>query len=264
VQVLDGCSVRLDYYEVSQQLRVEFNPSRLVPDPYWICPPHELQPVLETVVGKVLHGVVQPAAKVEDWPLSRLDIARDFVVADPARWLAAAQDLRVPHHPTRRTYRRGGRVETVCLGKRRGAPMLYDKSRESGSDVSPRRLRWELQLQYPDLNNKFGVVGDVSPERTLRVAATRWTALRLDTLRVAGGSLVDELMRLDAVGRNAVLGWLTQLANGLEPGLNPRTERKHHDEAARLGLTVGDPVILANSSGAKLCLDFNTGREVAA
>lgn len=251
--------------------KVEFNPSRVVdPDGAGLAPVLEL-PTVARKVWKAARELVKPGCSVGEARLKRLDVARDFDVAQtglyiqglgpvPRRW---ARRAFVYNDPAR------GMAETLFVGSGSGGVRLYDKHRESPDKAPEGRLRWEAECRDRWIANygEMARLGDVSVEGVEALARNRWEWSEMGLEVSAADRVLDlvEGLGLSAAKKRAFVGHLYMLSKGRPTKLSKETAAGYNRLMRTAGIVLGPEVeeeLVGQVVKLGSRLDWDTGREV--
>lgn len=245
--------------------RIEFNPSR-IPYPDAAAgnvSPEELPRVLLTV-GRYLaswlkvpgSGEPNPHIALTSGTVSRLDIARDFVLPSgrtPGRLLTALKQVSRPSRPTVALLGEGATVETLEIRKTAYSVIVYDQRACHGSAVST-DLRFEVQMRREALR-KFGLrsPGGIDTVKCLEAVKYYWEWTRMGA-PVCGQ---DELLRL--LRRSGLRGKELALVHGYatmrEAGFASEFERKHRRKLEDLLAAAGAAGVATEARRGRLDLE---------
>jgi|tagenome__1003787_1003787.scaffolds.fasta_scaffold20951861_4 hypothetical protein len=186
---------------------VEYNPSRIV-DPYGhsLCRIEELFYTVGVIVHQ-LTGRVEIEGDVTDALVRRLDVARDFRVADPQFYLTGLRPLhrRNGANPSLWYDEKSGAASSLRVGTSRLAHArhpnhvtLYDKGLKAGTPETKGVLRWEMEGRtWTERYGDIKTLADLTPARINTLAVNRWDWSRMGEVGVSEHEFVDHVWAAD-------------------------------------------------------------------
>ena len=193
-----SCYVSLHLGQVTTA-SVEFNPSRFISeDPFVLAPAISVAEVFKKSI-QTLESVLLPAAINRDqhgnltWPIgwergfwiSRIDVARNFQVADPAALIQGLSKVQSRYGKTQKIYRSSGGGWTISNEtKSSGCDRFYNKSahtfnqgleRFCKADETICRFECEIRKARLELLNLRNL-GDVTDANVWTAICARWEA----------------------------------------------------------------------------------------
>jgi hypothetical protein len=277
--MLDNGYVVQVSFDQRKQMSMDLNPSRVLdPDDWGLLTPDALPNLMAVVEEAVQSDLgIQIVGELADARVTRLDVARDFEVRQPSRFIVALAPYKRAHvRQDHHLWFDGKRDRWTALyigGKKTSFVRLYIKDRAlspSSADDSE-ILRFEVQARRHWLDTHgMRTLRDITYESAWSLLEDRWTWAKLGRDVVHPSLLVDRLKReagLDPVRQLAFLGWVVQQQNGHASELPDGWEREFTEILDRVG--VPDRVLpedrwqtksSRNVSSARLSLE--TGGEV--
>lgn len=254
-----------------RRLSIALNPARAVyPTDWGLLPVDALLPLMERVVAQVASQTgVQVTAPIADARVTRVDIARDFIVADPGRYilaLAAYKRRSVQRDNTIRWSAKDRAWTSLHIGSKHEHVRLYakhpeadevevveeyddfDSARPHGSTralsqhSTPRRdiLRFEIQATNHWLvKHDLKRLGNITSATAQAFLEDRWKWSLAGRWIEHPGVLIDLIHRdsdLTPINKLALIGWVAAQQNGTRPQIDPRLERKFNDALDRIGV----------------------------
>jgi hypothetical protein len=170
-----GVDLRTFSWMGKKYARLDFNPSRVIDaQGTAICPIDRLLGVIADVYDG-LPGWVEPAETIDQWIVTTLHLARDFIEVDVPGYVTALHEIRRPYDKKKSLYGPRGRETGLVMGSNSGTVIGYDKSVESKGKVPPGIMRWEVQARKPWLKKHAIVcVGDLTKLKVGALAQDRW------------------------------------------------------------------------------------------
>jgi hypothetical protein len=252
-----------------------FNPSRaLEPDATSLCDPALLAHVAGTFVmwlghwagpflptGKTLADI-SPAEFAAGLTINRLDVTRDFMTEDTARWRTHLATLKVPYWKTNTHDIKDGVPGTVTMGTKDQVIKLYDKHLESRGKAPVGTLRIETETRTRVLRQAgISTIDTATPDAIDRLYLTAWDRSGYGN-PITAGRTYDAIAKLPDSPANklTLLGVLQAAADGQPNGLSAKSMTKYNRLAAKAGISVGEPV--RATGGVTRQLDIYAGREI--
>lgn len=191
-------------YNGLRYVRVDFNPSRFRdPDGSSLCTAEQAKQIADLVLYD-LEVTSLPMLARTDVRVARLDIARDFVVNHPSRWIDAMRSLRAKYARDHFGYFDAeGKLQSVTSGSKSTKMKLYDKAahRRDCSWAQKYNLRWEAQISTAAACGKegFDTPDRLTSERLYRAALRLWGKSRCGEARIRP-TVVEYVHALDYSG----------------------------------------------------------------
>jgi hypothetical protein len=248
---------------VSQGIcNLSFNAARLLtPASASLLPAGALKPLVAGILDDIQSAVVPlfdsfdsqgTLVRDADWAekvrVTRLDVARNFVLDDPAATKAALLKTKPKNGKFNHLYwdNRGGWTLANST-KSSGMDRLYDKSAELANHLEDAAFahidglyRFEAQLQKDRIQahylNKLSLIND---ERVWSAILKRWEACRWDVLLPERGTLQAALNPLSLAKRESLIGSLFLTEKGWTEGMNASHVRTRDVLARSVGLLPG-------------------------
>jgi hypothetical protein len=261
--------VRVTLYMIRAICHLEFNASRLVQgksSALWT--PDGLVPLVHRFLDEVREHawpefirwtddgeIVWDADWADQVKIRRLDIARNFLVSDPALVKRALPNVTSRHARMKVQYQNSKGGWTIVNGtSRSGQDRLYDKAAEldasrpeaSMHDAGDGLFRFETQLQKERLaSHGLTRLSDVTSNTAWKALVGRWEATRWGSPLPTSSGLLEALEGLSGLQAERLLGFLHLDAIGHAEQLQSPSHVKDYRALARSrGLTPGMPVEL--------------------
>jgi hypothetical protein len=274
-------NVRVNLYLDSSRCRLEFNAARVLsPKSQQLLHPDALSRVVEVVLEQ-LAGIVHPSfdtfhdsgeiVRLTDWQglvnITRLDVARDFVVSNPC---AVRLGLAQVHSKYQKTHKvttspnDGWSIE--CGTKYEGKDIFYDKEAELRQhQVDTSRpdnaviYRFEAVLKKSRLaNSGMKTLDQVTDERAWEAIQGRWQKTGWSSPLPSSTGLLEAVSHLSQTRMDGLLGYLHRRAAGQEATIPAPYMREKNKLAKTCGLTPGLPVELLGKP--TTYLDIHSGK----
>lgn len=243
---------------------IDFNPARVISPTGWLpCQASLLREAAEEVWDDI-SGLVDPASTLGGAKVRRVDVARDFAVAEPAKYVWGllglprtwATILRVHADPGT------GGVETLQMGSKAGGEVkVYDKHAQKAA-APEGTLRWEGVCRgWAARHGPIVIVDDLREAHIARLGLDRFQWSRAGT-SIAGLPEIVQRLRQASIGEQAMLKTLGQLVMA---AYTPLPEQ--HPTAVRVARDLGialHPDMLCTHGSEPVRLDLMSGREVSA
>lgn len=245
---------------------VEFNPSRLVDQFGWsLCSTEEVFSTVARVMYQ-LQGRVDFVGDVNEALVTRLDVARDFTVADPQFFITGLRPLHraLGANPSLWFDAVSGAASSLRIGTSRSANprrpnhvTLYDKGLKHAEAHGV--LRWELEAR--DWAERYGAIktlADLTPERVELLAVDRWAWSRIGEVVVSEDEFVDRAYAaewLTDIKRDRFLGQYLGILHGKRV-LAGSAREEFNKIQKKLGIAA------SQKAGVARRLDFVTGTDV--
>ncbi|MEZ5116085.1 MAG: hypothetical protein R2737_07440 [Candidatus Nanopelagicales bacterium] len=262
---------------------LEFNAARMAglkaPD---LLPPDALSVLVgkvieevSTVVWPVFQNVDEVTGQVcwaphweDQVKLRRLDLARDFIIDQPALVQRVLKEVQPKYGKTKAEYRGPhGSWTLTNQTKSTGMERIYDKSAELASDTvqavmtkaGDRRFRFETEIRRDRLN-ALGLrrLSDVSAHTAWQALEHRWNATRWGSPLPSSTDLSNILMGMTPQNREKIVGFLHLEACGLTSDFSESQLNDRRARVRKAGLLPGIPVDLQGPPSH--FLDLSSGR----
>lgn len=229
---------------------VQLNPARtasLFNGGCGLCPFDMLQPIAHKGFEALQH-LLPAACSWQEVQVTRIDLARDFAVDDPAQWVEQGRGVRHRHARNQALYvGRDGSAQTLVGGVKGQRSQLYDKQAECKDEqcstwYGKHNLRFESQLTYPKvMPNGLGTLERLTTRNLQRALSKLWDESRTGNIRLtpSAGQLVAA-SNLGAHDKVMLLGWLEsrRMRLALDDGLRKEERIRLRKQAADLGISV--------------------------
>lgn len=205
----------------------------------------------------------------ENWAdqvkIRRLDIARNFIVADPELVKRALPNITSRHARMKVQYQSSKGGWTIVNGtSRSGQDRIYDKAAELDAaqpeatlrDAGEGLFRFETQLQKERLaSHGLTRLSDVTSNTSWKALEGRWEATRWGSPLPTSSGLLEALEGLSGLQTERLLGFLHLDAAGQAEATQTPSHVKDYRALARSrGLTPGMPVELLGKAEQALSL----------
>jgi hypothetical protein len=270
---IDGATVKVEdgwFRDGGAQLRVEFNPSRIVdPEGVSIATVEKGNAALDDVLTEIGIGPLDP----DDVNMTRLDVAKDF---DGVRYgpQLIASIVQQPHDAR---WQVGGEVlpdgtwGSMWAGSDGQFAKLYDKGAESLL-APPGRYRFEVRARgkakrgWLELH-EIVTAADVTRERAEALARWGFDHANLGTPVIVRDGIarrVSNMANWSPAKKSSFLGDLCMLQEGLLARSTTR-RRAFRRECEEVGVVIARGIAGPTPEGRFVArLDYDTAREIAA
>ena len=269
-------------------LIVEFNPSRYFdPNGTSLCPADKVIEATKAILlelftehsslvpvfaaspdrQEIYYGEFEDGWEQELW-ITRLDLARDFMLSPEYFDLELLQDVKVKYTKATVVYRNNGLIETLTgkSGKKTGPTKIYNKHAESvkkhvRNPAPIGAFRFEQELKNKQLAKAhLHALSDITNEKVERVLREYWKKSKFGKVLIPKYGWLDYFLDQDNITeeerRTAISYFIVQEARKTLP-MTLREEKQIRALAKRFGLNPQKSV--TNQSSTKLRIDFETG-----
>lgn len=271
--------IRVFLYTGSATCNIEFNTPRLVSaDRRHLLPPDALQPLIRGVIDDLRYAIWPDFAQVtedgevrwtDDWAakvrFTRLDLSRNFIIADPDIVKAALDAVQSRHQ--RERIRHGSRRSGWTITNQTltaGHDTMYDKQAEleDQHDIHLTSVdglfRFEAQIKGDRLKT-LGIkrLCDLNEYSAWNALAQRWAQTRWGSPLPSPEGLLQAVQHLPIRKQCTLVGYMHFAAEGMTGRLSESQQRTLRAQAKACGLTPGMPVQLLGTP--KHRLDLRAG-----
>jgi hypothetical protein len=275
----DYADIRVTLFPGYERIQLHFNAARLIsPKSATLLPPEALVPLVEAIIDEI-SVTVRPVFDVVDYStgtitrdpnwrhmvcFTRLDLARNFVIDQPAELRRALEATKPKYGKTLHMYWdfNGGWTLNAAT-KRSGHDRFYDKAAELRNFCVEETIgesnglyRYETQLEGERLNT-FGLktLADVTNDRVWNALEERWTALGWGVMIAEPNSIIAATRHLPPAEQDALIGFLYKAHLGDFSGYTDSRRRMLNSKAKQCGLIPGLPLELIGVGQRILSLD---------
>lgn len=242
---------------------IDVHPSRVDDPSGWRpCGVPALWPIIELVWAEISRH----ARPFPDDPMTaavrRIDVTRDFIVADPVPYLLGLQHLPRSRATVNRLHSdpQTGAPTGLEVGSVSGGRVsLYDKQAQNQRVPEP-TIRWEAQSR--GWAKRYGDIATVADLDTLHVeqlGSNRWAWSKAGTVITPVPGLVQLLSRRFSDGRTSreVLGEMIFRAHGH----TTRDSKRLDAHIQELGIVTSPEMLCPETATDAMCLDLASGTE---
>ena len=238
--------------------KVEFNPSRLVDPSGWGLATLDQALEVAREAVEAAHELVRPEVGIDEFKVTRLDVARDFDYGKkPEAFLHALAGIDRTYATRNAVYYDGARegAQTFIAGNKSGSVRVYDKHAEK-AQAPAGTLRAEFELRKAWLRRYANVLcfSDLSADSIYGVSSNRWEWSKCG-LRVVGRHGAVEVVEQSSLSSREKGTFLAWLLYGFRVSKN--VETKYRRIQRELGIAYSEYV--EPDSSVVEWLDWETG-----
>jgi hypothetical protein len=245
---------------------LEFNPSRVVDPGGWrVAGLPDVFFALEEVLAEC-RQLLMPKDSVETFLLTRIDVTRDFVVADPSVYICHLRNVArsgaprvavdfnasVPH-ALRVYYAKAGQI------------LIYDKHLESKGKAPRGTLRWEARCRkrWCRRYGSLSTVRDMTSNRLFTLAQNRWEWSGMGTEVCSATHLAHRINELhySSPKKSRLLGDLVMQSVGIDVPMSNDRRSELNQCMRELGIISPPTLTWQREEDLVRWLDFDSGRE---